>query len=150
MARASLFLDSSVLFSGAASATGAARALLVLGETGQIGLMISLQVAIETERALARKAPQSIPVFRQLMQAAKIRMVPDPPPEEVKRYVNLIAHEADCPILAAAVLAQADYLVTLNRKHFIDDPEIASKSGLLIGTPGDALEWIRQRFAGTK
>jgi predicted nucleic acid-binding protein len=146
MARLSLFLDSSALFSSAASARGGARALLVLGETGRVELTISLQVAIETERALARKAPQAIGVLRQLLQAAKIKIVADPPADVVERYTKLIVHRADRPILAAAVLSRADYLVTLNRKHFIDDPQIALKSGLLIGTPGAALEWVRRRL----
>ena len=34
-------------------------------------------------------------------------------------------------------------LVTLNRRHFIDDPEVARHSDLRIGTPGDALAWVR-------
>ena len=34
-------------------------------------------------------------------------------------------------------------LVTLNRRHFIDDPEVARRSDLRIGTPGDALAWVR-------
>jgi hypothetical protein len=33
----------------------------------------------------------------------------------------------------------ARFLVTLNRRHFLDDPEVIKKSGLKIGTPGEAL-----------
>jgi hypothetical protein len=32
----------------------------------------------------------------------------------------------------------------LNRRHFIDDPAVAAHSGLRIGTPGDALAWVRE------
>jgi len=35
--------------------------------------------------------------------------------------------------------AGVDYLVTLNRRHFIDDTSVAAKSGLRIGTSGEAL-----------
>jgi hypothetical protein len=31
-------------------------------------------------------------------------------------------------------------------KHFIDDPQVAGRSGLQIGTPGDALAWVRQQL----
>jgi hypothetical protein len=41
---------------------------------------------------------------------------------------------------------KVDYLVTLNRVHFLDDPGVAQRSGLQIGTPGDALAWLRQRL----
>ena len=33
-----------------------------------------------------------------------------------------------------------------NRKHFLDDPQVAASSGLRIGTPGDALAWVRARI----
>ncbi|MFN3762764.1 MAG: hypothetical protein ACK4WK_06130 [Anaerolineae bacterium] len=36
-----------------------------------------------------------------------------------------------------------DYLVTLDRRHFLDDPEVSRRSGLRIGTPGDFLTWFR-------
>jgi hypothetical protein len=39
--------------------------------------------------------------------------------------------------------APTGYLVTLNRRHFSEDPEVARRSGLRIGTPGDALAWVR-------
>ncbi|HEY64903.1 MAG TPA: hypothetical protein G4O02_10065 [Caldilineae bacterium] len=50
------------------------------------------------------------------------------------------------PIIVAAMKARADYLVTLNRRHFIDDPNVATLSGLRIGTPGDALAWVRAQL----
>ena len=59
---------------------------------------------------------------------------------------RIISHQADIPIVVAAMKAQTDYLVTLNRKHFIDDPAVAAQSGLRIGTPGDALAWVRDQL----
>ncbi len=38
--------------------------------------------------------------------------------------------------------------VTLNRRHFMDDPRVAARARLPIGTPGDALAWVRGRLAG--
>jgi len=43
-----------------------------------------------------------------------------------------------------------DFLATHNRKHFLDDPKVAELSGLRIGTPGDALAWVRENLAGEK
>ena len=51
-----------------------------------------------------------------------------------------------CPILVAAALAEVDYLVTLNRKHFLDDPQVAVRSGLRIGAPGEVLAWVRREM----
>jgi hypothetical protein len=58
----------------------------------------------------------------------------------------MIAHERDVPILVAAIKIKTGYLVTLNRRHFIEDPEVARRSGLRIGTPGDALAWVRNEL----
>ena len=57
MSKINLFLDSSALFAGIVSATGATRVLLLLAETGHITVTISEQVVAETERAVARKVP---------------------------------------------------------------------------------------------
>lgn len=147
MSRASLFLDSSALFAGIISAEGAARALLLLAEAEQITLLISEQVVAETERALARKAPRALADLRRAILASKVQIVRDPERETVQANLDLIRHPADAPILLAAMQAKVEYLVTLNRVHFLEDPGVAQRSGLQIGTPGDALAWLRQRLA---
>lgn len=61
-----------------------------------------------------------------------------------------MTHQADVPILVAAMRVKTDYLVTLNRRHFIDDPAVADRSNLRIGTPGDALVWVRRTLTETR
>ena len=143
MSKAKLFLDSDALFAGVASPSGTARVLLLLGETGQIALFVSEQVITETERAVARKIPRILPELRQAILKSCLSILPDPPVETVQSRLDWISHAADAPILVAAVRAEVDYLVTLNRKHFLDDPQVAVRSGLRIGTPGEALAWVR-------
>ena len=58
--------------------------------------------------------------------------------------MDIIAHRADVAIVVAAMQVKTDYLVTLNRRHFIDDPAVADRSKLRIGTPGDTLAWARR------
>jgi predicted nucleic acid-binding protein len=143
MSKANLFLDSSALFAGIISSTGAARALLLLAESDQITITLSEQVVTETERAMARKVPQALTDLRAAILASKAQIVQDPAPEKVQENLHLISHPADVPILLSAMKAKVDYLVTHNRVHFIDDPGVAVKANLRIGTPGDALDWVR-------
>jgi len=150
MTRISLFLDSSALFSGIASSQGAARALLLLGETDQISLIISEQVVTETERAVARKLPGVINEFRRAVLSSKARIVSDPSGDEVQSNLDLIADPTDVPILLAAMRSHADFLVTLNRRHFLEDPAVAERAGLPIGTPGDALSWVKSQLPGSQ
>ena len=146
MLKAKLFLDSSALFAGVASPSGAARVLLLLGETGQLTLLVSEQVIAETERAVGRKIPRILPELRQAILKSGLSILPDPPAEAVLARLDWIGHAADTPILVAAAQAEVDFLVTLNRKHFLDDPQVAVRSGLRIGAPGEALAWVRDRL----
>ncbi len=145
-----LFLDSSALFAGIVSASGASRALLLLAEIEKIDLTISEQVIVETERALARKAPAALNLVRQAILASRLRIIPDPSPAEVQAHLYWISDPGDVPILLAAMQARVDYLVTLNRRHFLDDPGVAQRSALRIGAPGEALYWLRGQWGGAQ
>ena len=147
MPKSNVFLDSSALMAGIISSQGAARVLLLLGEDGKILLTVSEQVIAEVERNLARKAPKALPFAREIILNANVRILRDPPNEEVQKHLHWIGHAADVPILVAAKLAVVDFLVTLNSRHFLDDPGVAQKSELRMGTPGDALAWIREHLS---
>jgi len=149
MGKNDIFFDSSALIAGIISAQGAARALLLLAEDEKILITVSEQVITEVERNIARKAPKALQFARELILHTHIRIVRDPQIEEVLEHQDWISHPADVPILVAAVQARVDFLATLNTKHFIDDPEVSRRSGLRIGTPGDALAWVRERLSKT-
>jgi predicted nucleic acid-binding protein len=147
MPKINLFLDSSALVAGIISPTGAARVLLLLAETGHITITISEQVVAESERAITRIVPRALGDLRKAILVSNVEIVRDPSPDEVVANSHLISHPPDAPILVAAMKAGVDYLVTLNRKHFIDDPNVARLSGLQIGTPGDTLSWVRGQIS---
>jgi len=146
MKQSNIFLDSSALVAGVLSETGAAHILLMLGESEDIPLTVSEMVIIESERAVALKSPRNIPVLRNAIVSSNLTIVRDPSDKEVEANLYLINHPNDVPILLAAMKAKVDYLATHNRKHFLDDPKVAEKSGLRIGTPGDVLAWLRENL----
>lgn len=141
-----IFLDSSTLIAGAISASGAAHILLNLGESQDILLTVSELVIVESERSMAKKSPSNLNDLRSLIKSSNLRIVDNPSPEEVEANLYLINDPNDVPILLAAMKAKVDYLATHNRKHFLDDPKVAEKSGLRIGTPGDVLVWLRENL----
>lgn len=146
MSKVKVFLDSSAVIAGIISYTGAARVLLVMSETGQIEIFISEHVIVESERSLARKVPHALPDFRQALKDAQPKIIKNPTAKQVEDNLYLIADPNDVPILLAAMQANVDYLATHNRKHFLDDPKVAERSGIKIGTPGDVLTWIRENL----
>jgi predicted nucleic acid-binding protein len=141
-----IFFNSSALMAGIISSEGAARALLLLAEDEKIGITVSEQVIAEVERNLARKVPKALPFARDMILQAKVLIVRDPGVEEVLQHQDWIQHAPDVPILLAAFNARVDFLATLNSRHFIDDPQVSQRSGLRIGTPGDALAWVREQL----
>jgi predicted nucleic acid-binding protein len=124
--------------------------LLLLAEEDLIVVTISEQVVAETERAVARKVPRALLTYREAVRTTGLRIVQDPSPQEVEAHRDIISHPPDVPIVVAAMQAGVDYLVTLNRRHFMDDPRVAARARLRIGTPGDALAWVRGRLAGNE
>jgi len=137
-----VFLDTSALIAGIASSKGAARAVLQLAEIGLIDVFVSRQVIVEADRNIEDKLPEMLNEYRKFMEFLAPVLIDDPPQREIKRFLTLI-HPDDAPILAAAVNAAADFLVTWDRKHFIGK-NIHVHSSLKIVTPGEFLRYFRE------
>jgi predicted nucleic acid-binding protein len=110
-----LFIDSSVLIAAAISQRGTARDLLAAAFRGEYTRASSDLVLEESERNLARKAPRAVPVF-QLFRSVLSALLTTPP-DELVRQVATVIELKDAPIVAAAIHAGAQYLVTFDRKH---------------------------------
>lgn len=136
----SIFADSSVIIAGAGSSTGASRAVLTLAELGFLKVVISQLVLEESQRNIAKKLPAALPVFTQLLATIKPEIIPDPTLEECQQWITIIEAK-DTPIIAAALSAKVNRLLTLNTKDFT--AEVAATTGLIIQTPGNFIQDIR-------
>jgi predicted nucleic acid-binding protein len=145
-AKVSVFLDTSALFAGVWSAEGGARMILKLGEVGAIRLLVSPQVLDEIEGALRRKAPDMLGLLTLLLDRSRVEVVPSPMPEIVQDGQALTGHPGDAQVLAAAWTADADYFVTLNRRHFLDNLALKATVPFPVGAPGDFLAWYRAQL----
>jgi hypothetical protein len=111
-----VFVDSDVLFAGAASPSehGASLVVLRMAEITLIDAVVS-EVIAEVERNLAGYLPIALPTFRQLVSRC-LRVVADPTRDEFALCRGL-ADPKDAPILAAAVREACPWLVTFNVRH---------------------------------
>jgi predicted nucleic acid-binding protein len=139
-----VFADSSVLIAGAGSRSGASRAVLIMAEIGLFKLIVSRQVLTECERNLRKKLPAALPILAELLAVIDPEIQPDPPLAEIACWEKFIEPK-DAPILAAALQAKSNRLLTLNTRDFT--PEVAAQSGLTIQTPGQFVQTIRQIIA---
>ena len=139
-----VFVDANVLIAGADSRSGASHAVLVLAEIGLFQLATCRQVLDEAERNLRKKLPRALPNFALQMSLLPLHIVPVPSPDEVRRWAVIIEPK-DAPILAAAVSARPDRLLTLNIRDFT--PQVAAATGLIIQTSGEFIQEIRSMIS---
>lgn len=142
-----VFLDTSALFAGIWSAEGGARMILKLGEAEAVKVLVSSQMLSEIENVLRRKAPASLGLLAVLLDRSGVEIAPSPTPESIQQSEALTGHAGDAYVLAAAWLAEVDYLVTLDRQYFLDNPAVQMATPFPIGTPGDFLAWYRSRLS---
>lgn len=140
--RLKVFLDTSALIASIASVKGAARAVLQLAETGLIEIIVSRQVIVEADRNIEDKLPEMLGEYREFIKFLAPVLVDDPSHGEIKRFLTVINPD-DAPILAAAMNADADFLVTWDKKHFIRK-NIHVHSNMKIVTPGEFLKYFRE------
>jgi putative PIN family toxin of toxin-antitoxin system len=145
-ARIKVFLDTSALFAGIWSAEGGARMILKLGEAEAIRILVSSQVLTEIEAVLRRKAPAALGTLALLLHQSNIEVTPAPTSELIQQSERLTGHAGDAQVLAAAWLAKADYLVTLDHAHFLDNLAVRKAMPFPLGTPGDFLAWYREKL----
>jgi len=135
--RIKVFIDTNVLIAGVASVTGASATVLDLCESESIEMVISRQVLVEADRNFSAKLPHLITQFRQFIQNLAPLMMDDPPATEVEKAARFIARK-DAAILAAAIEAKVDSLITLDKKHFLKE-KMGPKIPIEICTPADFL-----------
>ncbi|MCA9903568.1 MAG: PIN domain-containing protein [Anaerolineae bacterium] len=135
------FLDSSALYSAVVSPTGAGRELLKRYRQGQLALVVSPYVIGEVERNIRRDAPAHLNAFILALDLLSFEVVePDQSLlDTTEQYVVL----KDAPVVAGAISAGCEYLLTYDRADLIDPPLVAEKSGLKIYTPGDLIQFLR-------
>jgi putative PIN family toxin of toxin-antitoxin system len=144
-AAARVFLDTSALFAACWSSAGGSRLVLVLGEAGLVTPLLSPQVLAEAEGALRRKASQALPMLAILLERAAVEVAEKAPRSAVSRVASAARHPGDAQVVADAVHAKADYLVTLDRTHLLGNQRLARLVPFPIGTPGDFIAWFRAR-----
>jgi len=145
--RIKLFIDTNVLIAGIASVTGASATVLDLCEAESIQMVISQQVLVEADRNFSSKLPGFVTQFRQFIRNLAPLMVEDPPATAVERAATLIAQK-DASILAAALGAKVAYLITLDKKHFLN-PKVKKNIPIEIRSPADFLRifeglWLQE------
>lgn len=109
------FVDSSVLFSAVNSPIGGSSKLFTLDK---LQLVASPLVLAEVERNVREKlAVHHLERF--FILAAKLKIVNQIPNDKIIKKAQKIIAAKDAVILSEAKQAKTDFLVTLDKKHFM-------------------------------
>lgn len=111
-----IFLDANVLFSAALNTGSRLRAFFRLAGAGVCELLASPFALDEARRNVARKHPAKTADLEQLI--ARIAICREATSDEVHWARSAGLPDKDAPILAAAVQAKANILVTGDRADF--------------------------------
>lgn len=133
-----VFIDSSVLIAAAISSKGSARDLIISSLNNKFKIVISDLVLEETTRNLSNKAPKALPALQLFLETLNPEVVS--PNKSLVMKASEVVELKDAPIVAGAVAAQADYLVSFDRKHLLKQKlEIKEKFKIKVVTPDEVV-----------
>lgn len=137
----SVFIDSSVFFTATNSPTGGSAKLFTLKN---IKLVVSRVVLTETERNVRNKL-QSYHLSRFFTLAKKIQILDQKPDMNLVKKARKVIEEKDSVILAEAKLAQCDFLVTLDKKDFLNEKVANFLKPKVALTPKELIQLLEKR-----
>lgn len=113
-----VFVDSDVLFAGAASSSehSASQVVLRISELTLIDAICTQQVVTEVERNLSSSLPQALPAMRMLISRC-LRVIPNLAAREIVPHWGR-ADPKDLPLLVAAIHEECPFLTTFNVRDF--------------------------------
>ena len=134
-----LFLDASVWVAAAGSATGGSALVLEICRQGLARAVSSRLVLLEAERNIARKLGND-PLLRfyEALGLLDLEVVPDSTSRQIEAQTRIIDAK-DTHVLAAALKGGVEFLLTLDRRHFMTRAVLEAELSFAILTPGDFL-----------
>lgn len=129
----SVVLDACVLYP-----VGLRDTLLNIAEAGVFRVLWTEEILAETSRNIVEDTPGLTPEHLEKTFTAMRRAFPEAMVDDYEHLIDSMTnHPNDRHVLAAAVAADADVIVTLNTRHF--PPAACDSHGISVQTPDDLL-----------
>jgi predicted nucleic acid-binding protein len=103
---------------------------------------LTQEILSEIVRNIAKKVPRLQSHFDEAIERLKPEVISLPDNDRLVEVATYVVAK-DVHVIAAAIAAKPDYLVTYDHKHLLDVPEVAERSGLRIVTPDVVVAQIR-------
>lgn len=142
-----VFLDANVFFAAVASRSGGSYFILGLAKREKIEAITVAHALAEAERNIERKLGRAALLRHHenlLAIRPRIQSLAGFPRALEERFKSVVP-EKDLPILLGAFMSGAEFLVTLDRKHLLDNPKLRlTPLPFVMVTPGSFLERFLQ------
>lgn len=110
-----LFFDAAALFAASHSPNGGSAYLVLVCAKAYLNAVVSPDVLLEAERNIvAKSTAAALSRYRYLIASTPLRLVEAPSELLVRRYSG--AFFEDAHVVASALAARAEYLITLDRR----------------------------------
>lgn len=139
-----VFLDTSVLLSGLASPNGGSGIILGAGAQSLFKLVVTDLIIEEGFRRTKRLKIKEL-LLKQLVVNGVINVIKTPDDEFINRFAYLTSDPDDAHVLAGAIMAKADAMVSLDKKHILTPRIKIALKPMKILSPKQFWEWVRKR-----
>jgi predicted nucleic acid-binding protein len=128
------FLDSSVILSALGSQSGGSALLFTASKKGKIRLLVSPYVISEVLNHVDKigSSPQAV---KRLITSGQLLIVKDASSHTTRLMQKISRDKQDSPILAAAIEAGSQYLLSLDKKHIVTTKIISTLKPVKVMTP---------------
>ena len=135
-----VFVDSDVIISSLISSTGSA--FLLLNQTGDIEFYISNISMEELERVMERLNLDASNLKRLAKKRFTIFQLGKTAEEVKKQFSDYVLDIDDAHIVAGAVRAKVQFLISYNTKHFKSD-KLRKNFNIILSTPANFIQYLR-------
>ena len=134
-----VFLDANVYFAAARSSSGGSSVVCELIKKKKVALYATRQVLREAERNVRKKESLSVRLrFYELVADLNPQIVPIDKRSAELNYLKII-DKKDTHVLEGARKTKVNYLVTLDKKHFLTKKLKGTTFPFAVVSPGELL-----------
>ena len=128
------------------SQQGGSFLICQLAGANLIKVCANQHVLEEAERNLLLKSPQKLAAYFHLLKITRPETVKLPLPKAIIEKINAIMPAKDIPVVAGALNAKADFLISLDKKHILQPNLKDAGWPFEIASPKEFLEIFRTQL----
>ena len=138
-----VLVQSSVLFAATLSVTGGSREILKLGKEKVLKVYTSQDIIDEVREHIEGKYPEFTGALERILDSYNLRILRSFSDRALAQFKDgYVSDPDDIHVIAAAKKVKVDYLITLDKKHFLNNAQLPQKVGISIVSPGVFLQEI--------